>query len=709
MENSVSLWQESISSLPEKQFFSTMRLYLGEIKTPFNKQRLIEGLASFLKNPKTNQNLLSLLDLIDLQFLTAILIIPNASQKLLIDFFSGTYSMSEVYSTLINLSERLLIYKAKPDFTTSFSDTQEIFFINPLLEPQLKPYLKKSILFPNHTISFYNCDDIFKLSPDFLAALFSYLNLKGIGCKADGIIKKNDLSRLSEIFNGHEKLIQLIIDSLINLSILRESDKNYKIDSANLNSFAKLNPEKQYALLCAASVSRFGREGLRKEAQLLLDCLASIPQSGLNRSEILRLAFLLGTRTKEGTALAKKSRFSQILEAAKEREKENNGDAAVQNSNLIDRMIASAIEMGLLQKLGKDNNENEIFTSGISCQNSLSGTAYKADTNPKVLNIDSIFSVTLMPGLSLHQLLQINSFMSIKKCGVVCEYEITRQSVSSAFDRGLSPSSLFEMIESYLPYEIPQNLKINITEWYNNYSSAKLYRGFILKVGESNISLVENNPLIKDKIIEKLAEGIYLLNLPLDASDTDINHFISTSGLDFLGQIKQPERGESSFAFPALSEGRLLSISDEKNVFSDLQIPNVVKGQKLMEEMRGLLESKDFDKFQKESLEHRIKNRLIISDTQLTSAAVRTEILEADGIDFSGKVHLLETAVKESDLTELQLPNADGSQGSFQLLGIPLSISKQPGEAVLRFQLQPTNEIETLLVSRISHVRRLRF
>ena len=52
ISNDISRWQEAISSLPDKQFFNTMRLYLGEIKTPYNKQRLIEQLAGFIKNPK---------------------------------------------------------------------------------------------------------------------------------------------------------------------------------------------------------------------------------------------------------------------------------------------------------------------------------------------------------------------------------------------------------------------------------------------------------------------------------------------------------------------------------------------------------------------------------------------------------------------------------------------------------------------------------
>ena len=42
-------WEQSISSLSDSRFFEIVRLYLGEVETPYNKQRLIEGLAGFVK------------------------------------------------------------------------------------------------------------------------------------------------------------------------------------------------------------------------------------------------------------------------------------------------------------------------------------------------------------------------------------------------------------------------------------------------------------------------------------------------------------------------------------------------------------------------------------------------------------------------------------------------------------------------------------
>ena len=64
-----------------------MRLYLGEIKTPYNKQRLVSQLASFIRRPENLQSILDLLDDFDIKILTAIDMIHYPSQQVLFDFF----------------------------------------------------------------------------------------------------------------------------------------------------------------------------------------------------------------------------------------------------------------------------------------------------------------------------------------------------------------------------------------------------------------------------------------------------------------------------------------------------------------------------------------------------------------------------------------------------------------------------------------------
>ena len=695
ISSDLSRWQEAIASLPDKQFFNTMRLYLGEIKTPYNKQRLTEQLASFIRREENLKSILTLMDSFDVEILTALSLIPKASQETLIQFFRGAYTITELYAEIINLTERLLIYTDKDELTG-----KEFLAINPLLRDSLTPYLDTKIIFPDFQAATASIDDVFTISPNFLSAFLSYIKVRGISCKSDGTIKKNDKNRLAEIFPGKETLLQLLMTAFVNLSLVTETDKGYSLEAARVKNFTALTEPQQYALLCAASVSRFSRDGLKKEAQLLLDCLSSIPEAGFTRSAILRLAFLAGTYTQDGTAVARKSRFSMILEAARQEA----GDEPAQNAELLDRMIDCAMELGLLQKTGKTKDGEELFKS-INLSNTI------ASETLKVLNLDSTFTVTLLPGLPLSLLLPLTDFMMIKKCGVVTEFEITRQSAASGFDAGWNPDSIFECISNYTNYQIPQNLKINITEWYNSYSSAMLYYGYVLKVRDNNIALAEKNPNIKKYIKEKLADGIYLLSIPAGQSISD---FISESSLDFLGDVKSSETKSNFSSFPLLRDGHKIGvlatgIHKASTDGNEIRKTSVSEADKLLKKLKGSLDAQNMEKQQKESLNHRISSRLILSENQLKTAAVRTEILEADGMDFSGKVHLIEAAVKDEDLMELQLPNADGKGDFFTIVGHPLGISKQPGEAVMRFEVEPTKEIENFLVSRITHLRRLRY
>ena len=695
ISSDLSRWQEAIASLPDKQFFNTMRLYLGEIKTPYNKQRLTEQLASFIRREENLKSILTLMDSFDVEILTALSLIPKASQETLIQFFRGAYTITELYAEIINLTERLLIYTDKDELTG-----KEFLAINPLLRDSLTSYLDTKIIFPDFQAATASIDDVFTISPNFLSAFLSYIKVRGISCKSDGTIKKNDKNRLAEIFPGKENLLQLLMTAFVNLSLVTETDKGYILEAARVKSFAALTEPQQYALLCAASVSRFSRDGLKKEAQLLLDCLSSIPEAGFTRSAILRLAFLAGTYTQDGTAVARKSRFSMILEAARQEA----GDEPAQNAELLDRMIDCAMELGLLQKTGKTEDGEELFKS-VNLSNTI------ASETLKVLNLDSTFTVTLLPGLPLSRLLPLTDFMMIKKCEVVTEFEITRQSAASGFDAGWDPDSIFECISNYTNYQIPQNLKINITEWYNSYSSAMLYYGYVLKVRDNNIALAEKNPNIKKYIKEKLADGIYLLSIPAGQSISD---FISESSLDFLGGVKSSETKSEFSSFPLLRDGHKIGvlatgIHKAGTDGNEIRKTSVSEADKLLKKLKGSLDAQNMEKQQKESLNHRISSRLILSENQLKTAAVRTEILEADGMDFSGKVHLIEAAVKDEDLMELQLPNADGKGDFFTIVGHPLGISKQPGEAVMRFEVEPTKEIENFLVSRITHLRRLRY
>lgn len=694
--NSMNHWADAFEAMPEQQFFKLIRLYLGEVQTPYNRQRLISQLASFIKNAENTQSILSYLDKKDITFLTAIYLIPNVSQQTLLDFFSGI-GISDFYATLSNLSERLIIYSTKDKYSDNVC-----YHINPILFEPLKPYLSIESIFPEYKIENHFVEDSFCLSQNFLAAFISYIRINKIGCKNDGTIKKNDFTKLEEIFLEQICYLQLLVNAFLNLSLLKDDGKSFILNNSRIEEFAKLSQFEQYSLLCVASCCHFSREGLRKYAQLLMNVLNSIPEEGFSAKEVLRLLVLASTQKENKSSFGAKSRFSQILEQTKIKEQsENSNQESNVSANLFEVMIESAISFGLLTFSGTTENGTKIYK-----KNKLPELIPITDNIPKVLNIDSSFTVTLMPGLSLDSLLPLLSFISIKKSGIVTEFEITRQSISVGFDEGWNPNSIFSELEKFINYDLPQNLKINVLEWYKSYNSARLFSGYVLKVTDSNIAIAENNPKIKKYIKEKLAEGIYLLDISIDS---DIKTFIKDSGLDFLGKIQQAEPSTENLSFPKLFENPSVLISLEETLkSSNKKILNVKESHQKITKLEELVKQKEISQQQKESLLYKISNRLILSENQLNSTSIRTEILEADGMDFAGKNHLIEVAIKEDDMMELTFPSGNSS-GFFTIVGKPLKIVKQVGESIVEFQCEPSKEIENFLISKITHLKRIHF
>ena len=692
----MGLWQEYISSLSDEKFFYIMRLYLGEIKTPYNKLRLIEQLASFLKNTENTKNIISFLDETDLKILTAVKIIPTLTQGKLISFFSDEYSFPELYSKISNLTERLLIFKTK--------SPNEFFRINPLLENEIDPYLNTELILPRPVLAESSFETPFVLSPNFIASFISYIRINGISLKADGTFKKSDLTALEKIYGEKLTCLQYILNAFINLGFARDDGKKINLDEERASTFCELSEFKQYVYLCIASKIRLSRDVLKSQAQILADCLASIPEEGFTKKTFIRLAQIVSNKKSSDSddnlsGRKSLSRFSQMLQQAKS-ELEGKESCGGDSTNIIEAVFETCVEFGLLYVRGETESGEYIYIAHDFGENNF-GEKSETKIEPKVLNINATSSVVLLPGLPLKKLLPLTSFLQIVSSSTVTEFEITRKSVSRAFDCGCTLDEIKKLLSKYATFELPQNLLINLEEWHNTYSSAMLYKGYVLKVSKDNIARTENNPNIAPFIKEKLAEGIYLLDIPVDE---DSSFFVKASGLEFLGSIKSVDKEEQPYTLPIFSEGHRFTFENKSDTTKNPECD----AEKIKAGFFEKLEKLDIEKHQKESLHSRIENNLIVSESQLVASSVRTEIIEADGIDFHGKIHLVEASIKDEDMLEITMPSPDGSGGTFSIFGKPLSLIKHEGEAIMRFQIEPTLEQNSFLVSKISHIKRIR-
>lgn len=684
-------WRETLSTMEDERFFEIMRIYLGEIHTPFNKDKLIEQLSSIFRKEENKNTIISYLSEFDKKIITAISFIDKCTQQKLIDFFKSEYFLSDIYSELINLNERLIIYSYKD------SDTGETFIaLNPILEDHLSCAADLRLLFPAPSFIQKNFNPHFSISPSFIAAFYSYILENPGMCKNNTEIKKRDAERLSEIFTGHYDCVQLLLASFFNLGLIKFGEKDIFADTKKFEKFAQLEEIKQYAYIAAASVTRLSRQSLQSQAQLLLNTIASIPETGLSLDSVFRTAFLIKYKKNNIADSPAQSRFSRLLESYKIQPAENLSE------EIIYDIIKNAVSLGLLQEAGKDESENPIV---------MPGEIFKEKQNPSaekkgILNINAGTSIAILPGLSLEELLPLATFLNIVSFNTVCEFEISKKSIYRALDRGISEHKIIEHLSKYNAYRIPQSLLMNIEEWKNSYSSAILFKGYILKVDEKNQRIIENNPKISSFINAKLAEGIYLLNIPLNEEPSD---FIAQSGLEILSAVKTSSQKTESLAFPVISEGKnLISLESQNNpakTESKENLANTKTAEEIKSAFLAYIDTVELTKQQKECLANRIKKNIILTKEQLKPETVRLEILEADGMNFSGKIHLIENAINHSDMLEITVPAENNSGKMEKFFGKPLLVIRQTNDSMLKMQLDNSEETKIFSVSRINHAK----
>lgn len=689
-------WRETMATLNDERFFEIMRVYIGEIHTPYNKDKLIEQLSSILRREQNRERILSYLNDFDIEMLTVIHSVEKVTKEKLTEFFSNEYPLSEIYSELLNLAERLLVYTYKDETETAYIE------LNPLLEDLITPYLDIEKLLPEPVYSERNFNLQEPLSTSVIAGFVAYIYENPEMCKNNTDLKKKDLERLSEIFPDTAECLPLLLKGLINLKLVKQTEKALCVDESRLEIFAENSELEQYAFLSVAAAARLGREGLRTQTQLLLDVAASLPEQGLSRSSILRMAFLISSKKADSEAAPVQGRFSRILEAHM-----NRSSPSEYSGQLVDQIIDNAASFGIFVQSGKTENGEPVFVPGQPITKKDAPLSDELKTT--ALNVNAGTSIAIMPGLPLSNLLPLIQFMNIKSCNIVSEYEITRKSISRAFDRGSFKDQILERISSYTPYKIPQSLEMIIDEWQNSYSSAAIYKGYVLKVDEKTERVIENNPRIAPFINMKLAPGIFLLNIPLEQ---DADEFIKSSGLDFMGRVKTAVQEKENINYPILGKGKkLFSKSTEENpAFKKLkEFRQKEEGFKnsLLKKLEGL----ELTKQQLEGLTNRINRRVILTEEQLNPETVRVEILEADGINFTGKIRLLESAIQNGDSIEFSIPNEKDPAKIETILGLPLMLAKQTGDSLVKLAINNGDdscEIRFYSVSRATHIKIIR-
>lgn len=670
-------WREALVTLSDQHFFDLVRLYLGAIKTPFNKQRLIQDLSSFFRNEENKKKILENLDTFDIQILSAIRELSIPTQKNLVSFFAESCSYPELYDRLLNLEERLLIYRKDESKNREYA-------INPLLESDLEPFIGSHFLIhPESTI-----DELsFPLTVNNFsyAAMYNYFFHTSVTIKNNVGLRKKDideLSKLSPFFESNEDLF-LFVRSLENLGMLNQDDDTIIVHKARWVWFAQLDSTAQIAWLVAGMCLFSSREQLYRTAQTYYTFLLALDtQRVYSKASAQRLLFLIQEENKDMPFIGV-TRFYNIVQSQKET------DSLVKDIDVLATFI----------KIGALVSAKEGLCKNAALIKQPVGSAEQAQ-----LIVSPSLSITFFPGFPLEPLIDLVSFMEMREVQIASVFEISRKACMQAFAYGMSPTMILEILKKFSKQDIPQNVEFSVHDWYRAYAAFSLDFGFVLQVEESKRFAFEKNEVFLPIIKKKLADGVYLL---ANISHDRIDAVFKEAGFDAAPSLPTFGTPQNLGPMIPLKVQNNRFKSAKKIGFKHEQNDSVDFRENLYAELKNLKFSKDIS----EVLESRIKRKIIINKNQLVEESVRLEKVEASGMDFLGKLRLVEQAIAQKSLLEIELEKEQTASEKIEtltVLGLPLGITKVVGDAILTLVLEPNKTEFQVSLGRALYIRRIR-
>lgn len=677
-------WREALVRLSDQHFFELMRMYLGAIRTPFNKQKLVEELSAFLRKKETKDRVVVNLDGFDRMVIAAIRELSSPTQARIVSFFSGTKSFPEIYERILNLEERLVIYRKADENNREYA-------INPLLADELAPYAGLSFLVSPDSVGEPESAPL-RVDDITLAALYSFFLHAGDAMKSDGSLRKKTLGELKVVFPqiaSDADSVGFLLAALQNLGLLARIDDRFVPDPAKWAAFARLSPMARLAWLVSSAGGRRPQTMIRDGAQAFLDFFAFLDTGGRYHPDaVSRLAAITEDRLSRVGAARAASRFSSLI-------KDSDRPDSEPSSGLD--CVKVAIAFGaLLEKDGR-----LVKNASLDAPD----TASARESRPFIV-VAPTLEVTLLPGFTLAELLPLAQCLEARSVQITGQFEISRKSCGVAFDQGVDAEGILSLFRSLSPQPLPQNVEFSVANWFRGWSSVSLYHGYVLRVDESRRALFENDERLSSLIGKTLAPGVYLLDA---ASAEAIQEGFAQADLDFIPSVASALPHRSSAEFPALRTAAnpgAAGVSNLRTAAETDSSENSARARGLLrEELMASLASLSVPEDVADALRSRIDRRIAIVPGQLNPDSVRVEKVEARGMDFLGKVRIAEYALTSGGLLEIELDeNGEGRR----ILGRPVSSEKKAGDVIVKIVTEPDRSIELVSIGKAVLVRRIR-
>lgn len=716
----IERWRSALTALSGDDFCDLMRMYLGEIKTPYNKQTLIDSLVSFLHNQENRQRIRELLGEKDIAIITLIRILNGThtlqgrggvTAELLEIFFERAFSFSELRSRLKNLEERLLIFYCDEKHCETGG-----FFINPLLEQELLPLCTIDRILRAAEGCRNRAIHVVELSPLLLACFLCFVSQEGDIRKADGTIKKRSFAKLESLFplisddscEDTEEFWLLLFKACLTLGLFRiAEDGTLSVNVDMWKSFAQLPEPEQYAYLCAAAHETATVSEIALCARKILFICTNMPESGYTETMMHRFMRLcIMDAAPPPAAHTGSGRFAEILRRHTEQEEDGSDDnkaiwygypkgtAEGRELQRTPGLLESMKKLGLI-KWNFGRNGRCYYASELFLQKNVPAPS---EDSKRLCTLDASGRMTVLPGMQLAELLELLPFLQFTRYDTAALFELTKTSVFRAFDQHLTPEDIERTLAAYSSAPLSQHQQFELRTWQEQYNAAALYKGYVLKVSEESIVRIENSR-IAEHIICTIAPGVYLLDVRTDAEAAAVCRGTVFTACKSVLSVSR-KTGQRRLQ-PLYAAGTPQTSFLEKTGAPQRSGTAAAEQESFFAELERCLECLELTDEQRDELQSRIRRKIILTPQQLSAQSVRPEKMQADSMDFLGKLRIIERA---RDLQcEVELTYDDEV-----VRGVPIVINKSGFDASVRLTEGGNFWGEFYSVSRAKLVKRLR-
>jgi hypothetical protein len=695
----VEVWKASLLHLPENEFFAIIRNYLGPVRTPFNKHRIIDRLVSFLKQKETIDRIITLLDERDIDVLIPLYFLEDARFDDLLVYFDQTVPFLELHRGLRNLEERLITFR-------DLNSDPPRLKINPILRDAVERLIQKSL---QSTFSTPNTPaPAFSENPwtedHLLAALFSLLNSFPDLFKADGNLRKKteqEIAGRAPVLlepTPYGKKIDLLLQAATSLELVELHGGTVSISFRHWEELSRLSPVNRQNLICAALIracleDRLGEIQLDHITLFLFHLLDTFPErTALSEETLTRLVKI------------------QLLKAG----------IRIANAEEVTYLL---LLLGIFARIGPDR----VYPVSLHHER-------KAE-HPLIVQAN--FTISIKPWLPLDKSLQVASLATIVQYNLFSTYEITKNSFLTALRRGLTADEAVTWLEDHSESPLPQNVVFSLEAWEREFTHIALFRGTVLSVSEEMQHFIEHTGFFETWVKRRLAAGLYLLDSQEEAKwmqairESGIEYIPDILSADRIGNETERKTEEQKPLYTELTEktgpsaggGSLWKLFNsmkkhppEKSAGvpeTPERLPENRDGRfsghvhLLLDHLKHALLSSSLSSAMKEEYKARIENKLILYPEQLRPLEARKTHDEAKGLDYTGKVRLIEHALhNDNTLLEIVERTRAGKPRSFVIR--PRSLDQSGGDLLLTGTAVPGEDDVAVRVGKISLIRKVR-